>query len=152
MMKNVSDEDKAMFKKWEQGIHTKNTSELSQWLHDDVEFRSPAVFKPYKGKMVALALLSSVVQIFQNFTYHRVWIDRVGMKMMWALEFTADVYHDGKSSQIQGLDLIEFSGEKISRFDVLIRPLKGLSVLKDEMGKLLAREYPQYAAKARSKM
>jgi hypothetical protein len=69
-----------------------------------------------------------VVQIFENFRYHREF---VAGSHDAALEFSANI---GKW-QLKGIDLIKFNaaGEMIE-FEVMIRPIKALQALGDEMG------------------
>jgi hypothetical protein len=73
-------------------------------------------------------VLTTVVQIFENFRYHRSF---VGGAYDTALEFSANI---GKW-QLKGIDLIKFSetGEMIE-FEVMIRPIKALAALGEEMG------------------
>ena len=73
-------------------------------------------------------MLTTVVQIFENFRYHRSF---VGGAHDAALEFSANI---GKW-QLKGIDLIKFSetGE-MTEFEVMIRPIKALAALGEEMG------------------
>jgi hypothetical protein len=69
-----------------------------------------------------------VAQIFENFRYLRTFVagpDDVG------LEFSAVI---GKW-QLKGIDLIRFNdvGEMLE-FEVMVRPIKALQALGDEMG------------------
>jgi hypothetical protein len=67
-------------------------------------------------------------QIFENFRYHRTFI---GGSHDVALEFAANI---GKW-QLKGIDLIKFNeaGEMLE-FEVMIRPIKALTALGEEMG------------------
>ena len=40
-------------------------------LNDDVVFRSPIVFKPYRGRDAVGALLAAVSRVFEDFSYTR---------------------------------------------------------------------------------
>jgi len=73
-------------------------------------------------------VLTTVVRIFENFRYHRSFV--AGAYDV-ALEFSANI---GKW-QLKGVDLIKFgeSGEMIE-FEVMIRPIKALAALGEEMG------------------
>ena len=75
-----------------------------------------------------MLVLTTVVQIFENFRYHRTFL--AGSHDA-ALEFAANI---GKW-QLKGIDLIKFneSGEMIE-FEVMIRPIKALAALGEEMG------------------
>ena len=91
-------------------------------------FRSPFVQSPIPGRAATLLVLTTVVQIFENFSYHRTFI--AGSHDV-ALEFAANI---GKW-QLKGIDLIRFNerGEMLE-FEVMIRPIKALAALGEEMG------------------
>ena len=91
-------------------------------------FRSPFVQSPIPGRPATLLVLTTVVQIFENFRYHRTF---VGGSHDAALEFSANI---GKW-QLKGVDLIKFgeTGEMIE-FEVMVRPIKALAALGEEMG------------------
>jgi hypothetical protein len=91
-------------------------------------FRSPFVQSPIPGRPATLLVLTTVVQIFENFRYHRTF---VGGSHDAALEFSANI---GKW-QLKGVDLIKFgeAGEMIE-FEVMVRPIKALAALGEEMG------------------
>ncbi|MDY0162674.1 nuclear transport factor 2 family protein [Desulfobotulus sp.] len=115
---------------WHDVVFQRNMEALESMLAEDVMFYSPALWKPKTTRMEALALLSTVIEVFSNFTYHRELIQGNN----WALEFSADV---GDKS-VKGIDLIEFNEEgKIQRFEVFIRPLTGLMALAQVMGERL---------------
>ena len=82
--------------------------------------------------MAAFIILSTVIEVFEDFTYHREWL----MGDEWALEFSARI----GDKQLKGVDLVTFDESgKIVRFEVLIRPLNGLQALGMEMGQRLAK-------------
>lgn len=112
--------------RWHQVVFDRDMDLLSELLDDGVEFHSPTVWKPKIGKDVTHFILTSVIDIFQEFRYHREWIDGNDM----ALEFSAGV----RDKNIKGLDLIKWNDEgKIVHFEVLVRPLNGVQALLDEM-------------------
>ncbi len=91
-------------------------------------FRSPFVQSPIPGRAATLLVLTTVVRIFENFRYHRTFI--AGPHDV-ALEFGANI---GKW-QLKGVDLIKFNdaGEMVE-FEVMVRPIKALQALGEEMG------------------
>ncbi len=116
--------------RWHQVVANKDLDLLQDLLHEDVEFHSPAVWAPKVGKPVAGFILQSAIDIFQDFTYHREWIDGDSC----ALEFSATV--DGKN--LKGIDLIRWNDEgQIVHFEVMIRPLNGLQALAGQMAQRL---------------
>jgi len=84
------------------------------------------------------------VQIFENFTYHRTFI---GGSRDVALEFSANI---GKW-QLRGVDLIKFNdaGEMIE-FEVMVRPIKALAALGEEMGNRIGPELTRLKLLARA--
>jgi hypothetical protein len=91
-------------------------------LADDVEFRSPAVHKPYRGKETVSVLLAAVEQVFENFRYVNEWRD--GRTAI--LFFEANV----GDRELQGVDILEEGDDGlVERFTVMIRPLSGLQAV-----------------------
>jgi len=113
---------------WHRFVASGDPGLLSPLLAEDIVFRSPFVQSPIPGKTATLLVLTTVVQIFENFRYHRTF---VGGAHDVALEFAANI---GKW-QLKGIDLIKFdaSGQMID-FEVMIRPIKALAALGEEMG------------------
>jgi hypothetical protein len=94
------------------------------------------VQSPIPGHAAAMLVLTTVVQIFENFRYHRTFVSGSHDA---ALEFSANI---GKW-QLKGIDLIRFDDAgKMVEFEVMIRPIKALQALGDEMG---SRIGPQLA-------
>ena len=119
---------KQSLKNWHQMIQTGDLSILNDLLADDVVFRSPIAYKPYEGKQVVFFILTNVIQVFQDFTYHRA-----------VLEFSANV--SGKS--LKGIDMIRFNEHgQIIDFEVMIRPMSGLAALAEQMGARIAQYHP----------
>ncbi|MFC1394415.1 nuclear transport factor 2 family protein [Acinetobacter junii] len=121
-------------KKWHQMLETKDMSILNDLLADEVVFRSPVAYKPYEGKQVVFFILTNVIQVFQDFTYHREFFTEDGENVV--LEFSANV--SGKS--LKGIDMIRFNNRgQIIDFEVMIRPMSGLAVLAEQMGQRIAQ-------------
>lgn len=118
---------------WHNIVANKDLSQLTDIIHEDAIFRSPMVYKPYQGRNILVFVLSQVIEIFEDFTYHREMTSDDGRAAF--LEFTA---HIGDKS-LKGLDLITFDADgKITEFEVLIRPMSGLMALAEHMGKRMA--------------
>ena len=113
---------------WHGFVASGNQDLLAPLLAEHIVFRSPFVQSPIPGREATLLVLTTVVQIFENFRYHREF---VAGSHDAALEFGANI---GKW-QLKGIDLIKFNaaGEMIE-FEVMIRPIKALQALGDEMG------------------
>jgi hypothetical protein len=95
-------------------------------LADNVEFRSPAVYKPYHGKEQVEEILRLVATVFENFGYTKEWRD--GRTTI--LFFEANV----GDRDLQGVDILEENeAGQIEMFTVLIRPLSGLQAVAGTM-------------------
>lgn len=100
-------------------------------IADDVEFRSPAVYKPYKGKEQVDGILRLVATVFENFRYVDEWRD--GRTTI--LFFEASV----GERELQGIDILEENEDGlVERFTVMIRPLSGLQAVAATMAERLA--------------
>ena len=128
---------KQALEKWHQMIKTGDMSSLNELLADDVVFRSPVAYKPYEGKHVVFFILTNVIQVFQDFTYHREFYTEDGENVV--LEFSANV--SGKS--LKGIDMIRFNEHgQIVEFEVMLRPKSGLDALAAQMGQRMAAFMP----------
>jgi hypothetical protein len=113
---------------WHRFVASGDRDPLASLLSEHIVFRSPLVQSPIPGRSATLLVLTTVVQIFENFRYHRSFIAGAHDA---ALEFSANI---GKW-QLRGIDLIKFNeaGEMIE-FEVMVRPIKALAALGEEMG------------------
>jgi hypothetical protein len=113
---------------WHRFVASGDHDLLASLLSEHIVFRSPLLQSPIPGRPAALLVLTTVVQIFENFRYHRTFI--AGSHDA-ALEFSANI---GKW-QLRGVDLITFSESgEIVEFEVMIRPIKALAALGEEIG------------------
>jgi 2,4-dienoyl-CoA reductase (NADPH2) len=123
----------ASLKLWHQMVEEKNLGELASILHPKAVFRSPMAHTPYPGAQVVQLILGTVVQVFEDFTYHRELVSADGHSVV--LEFSAKV--NGK--ELKGIDLVQFDADgRIVDFEVMVRPMSALQALGDEMAKRLA--------------
>lgn len=128
---------KTALQKWHDMIATRDMSILNELLADDVIFRSPVAFKPYEGKQVVYFILTNVIQVFENFTYHREFFTEDEQSVV--LEFSAVV----TEKQLKGIDMIRFNEHgQIVEFEVMIRSLSGLQALGAQMGERFAKYQP----------
>lgn len=129
---------KASIKRWHEMLDTKDMSILNELLAEDVVFRSPVAFKPYPGKQVVFFILTNVIQVFENFTYHREFYTEDGLSVV--LEFSANV----GEKKLKGIDMIRFNENgQIVDFEVMIRPKSGLEALAVQMGQRMAALMPK---------
>jgi hypothetical protein len=112
------------------GVEARDIEAALATLADDVEFHSPAVFKPYRGKETVSALLRLVVETFEDFRY----TDELagdGDDPVHALIFRARV----GDRDLEGMDLLRIGPDGlIADFTVMIRPLSGLVALAQALG------------------
>lgn len=97
-------------------------------LADDVEFRSPVVFKPYRGREAAGVLLHAVSRVFTDFHYLR----EIGAPDAadHALVFQARV----GDKQVEGCDFLHVDAAgAIDELVVMIRPMSGVLALAEAM-------------------
>ena len=99
-------------------------------LADDIEFRSPAGYKPYHGKEQVEGILRLVATVFENFRYTNEWRD--GRTTI--LFFEANV----GDRALLGVDILEENETgQIATFTVMIRPLSGLQAVAGTMASRL---------------
>jgi hypothetical protein len=123
----------ASLQRWHQLVAERNLSKLPELLHPQAVFRSPMAHKPYAGAPMVNLILNTVLQVFQDFAYHRELATGDGLSVV--LEFSARV----GERELKGIDMIRFDeAGKIVDFEVMIRPMSGLQALGDEMAKRLA--------------
>lgn len=97
-------------------------------MTDDVEFRSPVVHKPYRGREVVGVILRAVSRVFEDFRYDR----EIGAEEAadHALVFRARV----GDRELEGCDFVHVNAEGlIDEFFVMVRPMSGALVLADAM-------------------
>ena len=96
-------------------------------LHPDVEFRSPAVHRPYDGRAAVAHLLHHAKATLAELTY----FDELHGEGTVALLFTARV----GDKDVEGLDHLTLDADgRITRLRVMIRPLSGLIATAQTMG------------------
>lgn len=128
---------------WHEMIATDDLSRLREIVADDAMFRSPMAHAPYASAGALVLALTTVIQVFKDFTYHRSFVSDDGLDVV--LEFSATV--NGKS--LKGIDMIRFDASGLIRdFEVMIRPMSGLQALGAEMAARVGGSLPAFKAKA----
>jgi hypothetical protein len=114
-------------------IESRDQDALLALLSEDVEFRSPIVFKPYRGPTAVGAILAAVSQVFEDFSYTR----EIGApdSRDHGLVFQARI----GDKQIEGCDFLHTDErDSIDELVVMVRPLSGALALADAMKAQLA--------------
>ena len=124
---------------WHAMIAQRDLSRLASIVHPDAVFRSPMAHAPYRSAPALTLVLGTVLQVFEDFTYHRELVTDDGLSVV--LEFSARV----GDRELKGIDLIRFDeAGKIVELEVMVRPLSGLQALGAEMGKRLGHMLPSF--------
>ena len=116
---------------WHAVVAAGDPALLDALLADDVEFRSPAVFAPQKGKALTTLYLSGALTVLgPSLRYVGEWYDERSA----VLEFEADL--DGV--YVQGVDMLRWNtDDKLISFTVMVRPMRGLEKLVELMRRQL---------------
>ncbi|MHC8407841.1 nuclear transport factor 2 family protein [Pseudomonas sp. TMB3-21] len=122
----------ATLNQWHEMIRKGDLQALPSLLDPQAVFRSPMAHTPYPGAPVVSMILNTVFNVFEDFRYHRELSTADGLNVV--LEFSAKV----AGKELKGIDMIRFDEQgKIVEFEVMVRPLSGLQVLGEEMGRRL---------------
>ena len=125
--------------RWHGVVENKDMETLADILHPDAVFRSPMAFKGYESAQAVILVLSNVIEVFEDFTYHRSFAGDDGLSVV--LEFSAKV---GDKS-LKGIDMIRFDEDgKITEFEVMVRPYNGLQALGAAMASRLGHIIGSY--------
>lgn len=123
----------ASLEQWHEMVASKSLKALPELLDPAAVFRSPMAHNAYEGAQKVNLILNTVIQVFENFAYHRQLVSEDGLNVV--LEFSATV----GERQLKGIDMVRFNAEgKIVDFEVMVRPMSGLQALGEEMGRRLA--------------
>ena len=121
---------------WHDHMAHKSETGLSDQIADDAVFHSPVVHTPQAGKPLVMAYLSAADVVLGNdsFRYVREIVDEDKNMAMLEFELELDGIH------VNGVDIITWNdGGKIQDFKVMVRPLKAINKVWDEMGKMLEK-------------
>jgi hypothetical protein len=112
-------------------VEAEDPEALTEALAEDVVFRSPAVFKPYRGKPVVSAILTQgAMKVFEDFRY----VEHLEDSDTATLIFEARV----GDRRVDGLDLLHFDAAgKVRELMVMVRPMSGLNALAEAMARQL---------------
>jgi hypothetical protein len=116
---------------WHAVAAARDPALLDALLADEVEFRSPAVFAPQKGKALTTLYLSGALTVLgPSLRYVGEWYDERSA----VLEFEADLH----GVYLQGVDMLRWNADdKLISFTVLVRPMRGLEKLIELMRRQL---------------
>jgi len=120
---------------WHRIVAERDLEGLREMLAEDVSIGAPPYWQRLEGRNLVHHLLGLIIQTIEAFAYHREWQQDGEL----ALEFTGRV----EGLDLQGIDLISLDSDgKITRLDVLIRPVNAvnalLGVITPQVAKFLA--------------
>jgi hypothetical protein len=128
---------------WHDMIARRDLSQLATIVHPDASFRSPMAFNAYAPAEAVLLVLGTVIEVFEDFVYHRELASDDGLNVV--LEFSARV----GDKKLKGIDLVRFDEDgRIVEFEVMVRPLSGLQALGQAMGERLGAKLPAFKTQA----
>jgi ketosteroid isomerase-like protein len=120
--------------RWHEHVAHGDPAGLDALIADDCVFQSPAVHSPQVGKAITLKYLRAAMAVLNgpSFRYLDEWVGADSA----VLEFEAEV--DGLT--VNGVDMIWWNeAGQITRFKVMVRPLKALNALVARMAAELQR-------------
>jgi hypothetical protein len=119
---------------WHAYVKSRDPADLSALLAEDCIFESPVVHTPQAGKAITEKYLLGALMVLGNdsFQYLGEW----RAERSAVLEFACEL--DG--IRVNGVDMIWWNeAGLITRFKVMVRPLKAINLLHQKMGELLQR-------------
>lgn len=115
--------------RWHEMVVAEDLSRVAELCAPNVVFRSPVAFTPYQGAELVAAFLQQAVETFDDFRYHRAFVDD---DRSVVLEFSARV----GDKDLKGIDMIRFDeAGRMVEFEVMVRPATGLQALGAEMAR-----------------
>ncbi len=120
---------------WHDYMTTKSPALLDALLADEVVFESPVVHTPQRGKPVTTAYLLAAADVLGNdsFRYLNGWYAENSA----ILEFACEI----EGVAINGIDMIHWNADGlVTNFKVMVRPLKAINMLHQQMGAVLAKK------------
>ena len=118
---------------WHRIAKARDVTGLDGLLADHCVFHSPVVHTPQVGKAVTTQYLAAAFQVFFNETF--VYVRELTGDNQAILEFKVEI----NGITVNGVDMMTWDGTgQIIDFKVMIRPLKAVSLIHENMGKMLA--------------
>lgn len=118
---------------WHSLAKSKSGAGLDQLLADDAVFISPVVHTPQRGKAITKAYLSAALQVFGNPSFRYVR-EIVGAQDAM-LEFETEI----NGIVVNGVDILKWNeAGQVIEFKVMLRPLKAVNLIHEQMGLMLA--------------
>lgn len=111
-----------------EAVEAHDLDRIHDLLAEDVVFRSPVAHHPYPGRAITHAILSAVIEVFEDFRYVR----EIGADDASDLALVFEATVGGK--EITGCDFIHLDEDgRIDDFMVMVRPLSAAQALSEAM-------------------
>ena len=118
--------------RWHDYMESGDADILAALLADDVIFESPVVHTPQAGKAITFKYLRAAAHVLGQPGFH--YVGEWTAEDSAILEFETEI--DG--IRINGIDMIWWNAAgQITRFKVMVRPLKAINLLHQMMGAAL---------------
>lgn len=119
--------------RWHELAAARDATALDAVIAEGAVFHSPAIHTPQEGRPTTIRYLAAALDVLgPSLTYRREWYAETSA----VLEFTAEL--DG--IHVNGVDMFEWDADgRITDFQVMVRPFKGLTKLMELMAARLAQ-------------
>jgi hypothetical protein len=119
---------------WHAIVEDGDYAALPALIADGATFESPVVHTPQVGKDIVVKYLQSALRLLNNDTFRYVGEWRAEGSAI--LEFACEI----EGIAINGVDMIWWNqADEITRFKIMVRPLKAINLLHRLMGEALTR-------------
>jgi hypothetical protein len=114
--------------RWKAIVASRDVSALESVLAEDVEFRSPVLFRPTTGRGPTTVLLAAVLEVFRELEYTHAYLDEPdGVTLQFETEVTGD---DGRRLAVEGVDVFRLdTAGRIVSLTVMLRPLSAVQAV-----------------------
>jgi hypothetical protein len=130
---------------WHAAVAAMDPGLLDDLLADDVDFRSPAIFRPQQGKALTTAYLTAAMQVLgPSLRYVSEWCGHDSA----VLEFEAVL----EGMYVEGVDILRWNDAgRLVSVTVMVRPLRGLEKLIELMARQLTAREDELAGRVRAR-
>lgn len=128
--------------RWVDTLHRRDYDGMKALFVDEsdrrLKFESPVVFKPYTEHKTVHALLRHVVEVLQDLTYYRIYVE--SGEYGCALFFKARVQTPKGELEAEGVDFFRLAPDgRVLELKVMLRPMKPYVEVAKQMAARVAR-------------
>ena len=123
---------------WHQVAKNHDVKGLYQLIDEAAVFYSPVVHSPQFGKAIVGQYLSAALLIFFNDSFN--YVNKLHGEGQAILEFEVGI----EGIKVNGVDIIRWNNAGlITEFKVMLRPLKAVNLIHEQMGAILRAQKPR---------